>query len=256
MPSCFLVRAPPHTCAGRAVPNAQCAAQTQQPGPLWPVSRTGDVFTLWRAQRWSDVTLDSLALLRLLRPAPGGYHACGKASKQPAVRHPDLAISSLQLQDVVCTPLPPDADLLVLGTGRRAKQLAPELARQLHEMGVRVDAMDTVSSPMHMAVDSVEASRGPGLAPLLACLAKLHTEGRWRQGGAVEQPHSMKITNGFEPWARRLMRWRHLMSSTRRREAWWVRSSLKMLRTDGEQEESARGRRGLKCTACCVCNKW
>ena len=36
------------------------------------------------------------------------------------------------------------ADLLVLGTGRRSKQLAPELARQLHEMGVRVDAMDTV----------------------------------------------------------------------------------------------------------------
>lgn len=137
-------------------------------------------------------------------------------------------------------PLPPDADLLVLGTGRRAKQLAPELARQLHEMGVRVDAMDTVSSPMHMAVDSVEASRAPGLAPLLACLAKLHTEGRWRQRGAVEQPHSMNITTGFEPWARRLMRWRHLMSSTRRREAWWVRSSLKMLRTDGEQEERAR----------------
>lgn len=32
----------------------------------------GDVFTLWRVQRWSDVTLDSLALLRLLRPIPGG----------------------------------------------------------------------------------------------------------------------------------------------------------------------------------------
>lgn len=35
----------------------------------------------------------------------------------------------------------------MLGTGRRAKQLAPELARQLHEMGVRVDAMDTVRTP-------------------------------------------------------------------------------------------------------------
>ena len=44
------------------------------------------------------------------------------------------------------SPLTLDTDLLVLGTGRRAKQLAPELARQLHEMGVRVDAMDTVSA--------------------------------------------------------------------------------------------------------------
>lgn len=79
---------------------------------------SGDVFTLWRAQQWSDVTLDSLALLRLLRPTP---------------------------------------DLLVLGTGRRAKQLAPELARQLHEMGVRVDAMDTVNAVATFNVLNQEA---------------------------------------------------------------------------------------------------
>lgn len=51
------------------------------------------------------MTLDSLSLLRLLRPPP---------------------------------------DLLVLGTGRAPKQLPPGLARQLHDMGVRVDASSTV----------------------------------------------------------------------------------------------------------------
>lgn len=53
----------------------------------------------------SDVNLDTLSLLRLLKPVP---------------------------------------DLLVLGCGRRVRQLPPELASQLHQMGVRVDAMDTV----------------------------------------------------------------------------------------------------------------
>ncbi|KAL4439730.1 hypothetical protein ABPG75_002731 [Micractinium tetrahymenae] len=67
----------------------------------------GDVFTLWRVHRMADITLDSLALLRLLKPVP---------------------------------------DLLVLGCGRRVQQVPPDLARQLHLMGVRVDALDTANA--------------------------------------------------------------------------------------------------------------
>lgn len=67
----------------------------------------GDVFTLWRVRRMDDITLDSLALLRLLKPVP---------------------------------------DLLVLGCGRRVRRLPPDLARQLHLMGVRVDALDTANA--------------------------------------------------------------------------------------------------------------
>lgn len=144
----------------------------------------GDVFTLWRARCMEDVTLDrwarstgckqpagassrrhltcllppqpprshasvccpipcSLALLRMLRPIPGADAAHALILWMEAglifaaTSHPTPHVSP---EPFATCP----ADLLVLGCGRRAQRLPPMLARQLHEMGVRVDAMDTV----------------------------------------------------------------------------------------------------------------
>lgn len=51
--------------------------------PTAPLCFAGDVFTLWRVRRMADVTLDSLALLRLLKPVPGGAPARGLQGRFP-----------------------------------------------------------------------------------------------------------------------------------------------------------------------------
>ncbi|PSC74894.1 NADH dehydrogenase [ubiquinone] 1 alpha subcomplex assembly factor 3-like [Micractinium conductrix] len=92
------------------------------------VMLSADVFTLWSARRMADVTIDSLSLLRLLKPVP---------------------------------------DLLVLGCGRRMQRLPPDLAWQLHHMGVRVDALDTTNAVSTFNVLNQEGRKVVGaLLPL------------------------------------------------------------------------------------------
>lgn len=212
----------PSCCQVRGCGNAACLASSDRATIHRPATAShplaqpdctphpaGDIFTLWRVQRWSDVTLESLSLLRLLRPVPGArsLHACGWMVPHWSAPAPLPS----------CKPAPaPRADLLVLGTGRTPRQLPPELARQLHDMGVRVDATSTVRGLVCT----------PCGCPCLRCAVL----------GARCLGRSVCLQVSYVWCVRvcRSMRWRRSTCSIRRAGPWWARCCLKMPRTEGQ----------------------
>ena len=123
----------------------------------------GDFFALWDVRSIQDVTLNSLALLELVKPAPGVRGGGGGVSGRrpggagwspsqlclPARACPGAALTP-RARAQKPPPPPPHThshcptDLLVLGCGARPRQLPEHLVAVLHERGVRVEATDTV----------------------------------------------------------------------------------------------------------------
>jgi NADH dehydrogenase [ubiquinone] 1 alpha subcomplex assembly factor 3 len=117
----------------------------------------GTLCVAWDVARLEDVTLDSLALLDVVRPPPGAH------------LRPTMHVTMPGLTYVSAAHLPcASAELLVLGCGRTTQRLPDELVRGLAAKGISVDVSDM---PNAIATFNILSQEGRAVAAAMLPLA-------------------------------------------------------------------------------------